>query len=91
MVGGRSLRGQPMTLIQAALRIDPRHQRALALAGNAAFEDGDYPGAAKYWQRLLETLAPDSEMARTVAGRVDEAHARYRTTLSLPATVSEGK
>lgn len=87
---GRSLRGQPTTLLQAALRVDPQHQRALALVGNAAFEDGDYLAAASYWQRLLGTLAPDSEMARAVSSRVDEARARVRTAVNRPTATRAG-
>ena len=87
---GRRLHGKPMTLLQAALRIDPQHQRALALAGNAAFEDGDYLAAASYWQRLVGTLTPDSEMAHSVSGRIDEARARVTTTVSRPAATRGG-
>ena len=73
MANGRNLSGKPMQLLQAALKLDPNHQRALALAGTAAFNDGDYTAAIDYWQRLEKTLPPDSENARKMAARIADA------------------
>jgi cytochrome c-type biogenesis protein CcmH len=74
IANGRNLNGRPMALLQAALKIDPRHQRSLALAGTAAFSDRDYPAAIGYWERLRNTLPPESDGARNIAARI--AHAR---------------
>ena len=75
MANGRNLNGQPMELVQAALKLDARHQKALALAGTAAFNDRDYPAAVDYWQRLQATFPADSDNARAVAANVEEAKA----------------
>jgi cytochrome c-type biogenesis protein CcmH len=73
MASGRSLAGRPMELIQQALRIDPNHVKALALAGSAEFERRDYPGAIRYWERILAVVPPDSDFARSVNASIDEA------------------
>ena len=87
-LNGGNLHGKPAEILQSALAADPHHQRALALSGSAAFNDGDYQGAMSYWQRLLETLAPDSDIARMVTGRVNEAREKIRTAANRPVNVS---
>lgn len=73
MAQGRRLAGEPARLIQQALDADPRHLKALALAGSAAFEARDYPSARGYWERLVAAAPPDSEMARSVQASIAEA------------------
>lgn len=73
MSQGKQLAGEPMKIIQQALAIDPRHVKALALAGSAAFEAKDYAGARTYWERLVVVVGPDSEMANAVRGGIAEA------------------
>ena len=75
MVNGRSLEGRPMELVNAALKIDPTHQKSLALAGTAAFNRGDYGAAVALWQKLQATLAPDSEPARSISTSIAQAQA----------------
>ncbi|MGE4088405.1 MAG: tetratricopeptide repeat protein [Immundisolibacter sp.] len=70
---GRRLGGGPVRLVQQALDADPRHPKALALAGSAAFEAHDYAGACGYWTRAIAVLPPGSPMARSVAGSLHEA------------------
>lgn len=67
---GRRLAGEPATLVQQALDADPRHPKALALAGSVAFEARDYPAARAHWERLLATLPPDAESARALRGSI---------------------
>lgn len=73
MAQGRRLAGEPSRLIQQALDADPRHLKALALAGSAAFEARDYPGARGYWERLVAAAPADSEMARSVQSSIAQA------------------
>lgn len=73
MSQGRSLAGEPARLVDKALALNPQHPKALALAGTIAFDAGDYRKASDQWQRLLAQLPPDSELARTVQGSIDEA------------------
>jgi cytochrome c-type biogenesis protein CcmH len=69
MVNGRNLEGRPMELVNAALKIDPRQPKALALSGTAAFNRGDFAAAVNQWQLLQATLPVGSEQARTIALR----------------------
>lgn len=73
MAQGKKLAGEPAKVIQQALDIDPRHVKALALAGSVAFETKDYAAARSYWERLVATLPPDSEMVSAVRGSIAEA------------------
>lgn len=73
MSQGRKLDGRPLQLIQLALKIDPGHPKALAMAGSEAFFRKDYPGALAYWEKLLPLLPPDSEMGKSIASGIAEA------------------
>ncbi len=73
MSQGRKLDGRPTQLVQQALKIDPLHPKALAMAGSAAFYRKDYVGAVAYWEKLLPLLPPDSEMGKSTAGGIAEA------------------
>lgn len=72
MAQGKRLAGEPARWVQAALDVDPRHPKALALAGSVAFEARDYAQARGHWQRLLDVLPPDSPMARSVRGSLQQ-------------------
>lgn len=73
MAGGRSLEGRPTELINRALQVDPENAKALQLAGSAAFQAKDYKKAVDYWQRVLNRVPPDSDVARTITERINEA------------------
>lgn len=73
MASDRSLQGEPEKLIERALAIDPKNIKALALAGSAAFERKDYANAVVRWQSILALVAPDSEIARSTTGSINEA------------------
>ena len=73
MAQGRSLAGKPFELVKQALAIDPKHHKALALAGTAAFDANDYASAARYWQALADDLPPGSEDEGQVRAMVAEA------------------
>jgi cytochrome c-type biogenesis protein CcmH len=66
MAQGRRLTGKAETLIRQALEIDPKHPKALALAASAAADAGNLPASLQYWQRLAESLPPESDDAREV-------------------------
>lgn len=52
------LSGEPAQLLADALKADPRHPKALALAAAAAWQGGDPAGARALWQRLLQVTPP---------------------------------
>jgi cytochrome c-type biogenesis protein CcmH len=66
MAQGRSLNGKPYELAKRALAIDPTHKKALALAGTAALDAGDFDNAVRYWQGLGKQLPADSADAAQV-------------------------
>jgi len=67
------LRGKSLELIDRALKADPTHWKALALAGTAAFNNKDYKGAVAYWERMKATVPPGSPIAGTIDASIAEA------------------
>ena len=67
------LRGKSLELIERALKADPTHWKALALAGTAAFNRKDYKQAVDYWERMKKTVPPDSPIAGSVDASIAEA------------------
>jgi cytochrome c-type biogenesis protein CcmH len=70
--------GQPLRLVQRALRIDPDNVKALALAGTAAFDRKDYAKAVALWEHAVG-FAPAGEPF-TAALEASLAEARSLTT-----------
>jgi cytochrome c-type biogenesis protein CcmH len=66
---GQRLEGKPMEAVNRALQIDPKNEKALALAGEAAFQAGDYRKAIEYWQKL----PAGSETQRAVGDQLAKA------------------
>jgi cytochrome c-type biogenesis protein CcmH len=79
MLQGRNLEGEPLRLVQQALRADPSNLKALALAGTAAFERKDYVAAIDYWGKARAVAPPDSEFAQGLERGVAEARAAAGT------------
>jgi cytochrome c-type biogenesis protein CcmH len=87
MAQGGRLAGRPTELADAALRIDPNHSKALALAGTAALDRGDFAGAIAYWQRLASQLPAESADRAQVQAIMDEVRMRAAASgKPLPAT-----
>ena len=57
MLQGQKLAGEPARLVIRALQIDPKNLKALALAGGAAYEAGQFPQAIEYWT-LARQMSP---------------------------------
>ena len=87
MAQGRDLSGRPYELVKQALIIDPRHHKALALAGTAALNEGDFSGSIRHWDTLRAQLPPGSEDARRVETIISEIRTRTGATAQkgLPA------
>jgi len=73
--GGR-LVGRPAELVQRALALNPRHPKALWLAGTASFQEGDFANAIAYWERLRVLLPENSEDARIIRNNIVQARER---------------
>jgi cytochrome c-type biogenesis protein CcmH len=73
MANGQQMQGQPMELVNKALKLDPENPKALQLAGGAAFQAKRYQEAVNFWERSLGKLPRDSELARALKLKIDEA------------------
>jgi cytochrome c-type biogenesis protein CcmH len=73
---GRNLQGEPIRLLERSLQIAPDNEKALSLAGAAAFARNDYATAVRHWQRLVAKLPADSELGRALSSAIAEAKAR---------------
>lgn len=84
MAQAGTLAGKPKEAIGRALALDPRHPKALELAGSAAYEARDFRSAQAHWRALLNLLPPDSPQRLPLRAAVQRAERQAR--LSLPAT-----
>jgi cytochrome c-type biogenesis protein CcmH len=61
-------KGQPITLINKALSLEPKQPNALMMAAQAAYQTGDYAKAIGHWETVLTVLpngSADSEQVKT--------------------------
>jgi len=84
MAQGGRLAGKPRELIDRALALDAAHPRALEMAGSAAYEAGDFSGAARAWRQLLALLPAGSGEHAELAAAI--ARAEQRARFGLPAS-----
>jgi cytochrome c-type biogenesis protein CcmH len=73
LANSQNLAGKPTEAINRALQIDPNHQKALDLAGSAAFQAGDYQKAMEQWQKLIKLLPAGSEQLKTITAQISKA------------------
>jgi cytochrome c-type biogenesis protein CcmH len=67
------LSGKSLELVERALKVDPTHWKALALAGTAAFNRKDYKLAVAYWERMKATVPAGSPIAGSIDASIAEA------------------
>src|SRR5690606_7922415 len=72
----RRFEGEPLTLLQRALSLQPDSQRGLWLFGISAYQAGDFAQAAQTWERLLGTMPDNAEARNSLIARVTEARER---------------
>lgn len=80
MANGAAVAGRVGELASRALAIDPDHPAALAFAGGAAYERGEYAAAIAHWQRLQQLLPQDSELAGAIRDKLSEAREKLAGT-----------
>ncbi len=73
VIQGRSLEGRPAEVVARALRADPNHWKANALAGTLAFQRNEFAKAVEHWERVKLTVPPDSPLARSIDSSLAEA------------------
>jgi cytochrome c-type biogenesis protein CcmH len=84
----RQLNGEPLKLVERALKIEPGNLKALALAGTAAFDRKDFAGAVKYWEQLKQGVPADSTYLGQVQAGIDEARQLGKLPPSAKAPVT---
>ena len=70
---GRRITGESRELLEAVLKADPAHQRALWLIGISDYQAADYNAAITAWNRLLPALPPESDIAESVRTQIADA------------------
>jgi cytochrome c-type biogenesis protein CcmH len=64
------------TLLEQAVKADPRNQRGLWLLGISNFQHGQFADAVLLWRRLKVLLEPGSKVAQAVDQQIAVANAR---------------
>ena len=90
ITAGNRLAGEPTKLIDRALRIDPAHPKALALAGAAAFDRKDYAAAVRHWEKLLAASAPEAEFVVQLRDGIAQARELGKLPTATVATAATG-
>jgi cytochrome c-type biogenesis protein CcmH len=80
--------GKPLALVERALKADPTHWKALALAGTAAFNRQDYKQAVAYWEKMKATVPPGSSIAASIDTSIAEARSLGGLGGATPPAVS---
>ncbi len=68
-----NLQGEARPLIEQALELDPEDEKALELAGLAAYQREEWAQAVHFWRRLLRRLPADSEFHQDMRQAIQEA------------------
>ncbi len=76
----KSLQGKPLELINKALAVAPKHPMALMMAGQAAYQAGQYAKAIGHWETALSTLPPNSSDAEPLKAEITDAKFKLGTT-----------
>lgn len=90
MARGGRFGGEPAMLIRDALKLDPDHPKALALAGTEAFGRKDYRLALARWQAALRNVPPDSDFAVAVRASIDALPGRGKDVAGPTGTAAGG-
>lgn len=72
-VNGYAPDGLPEKLVLHALKLNPKHVKALMIAASIAFNHKDYAQAIDYWGQLEQVLPADSEWLPEVKFSIGEA------------------
>lgn len=89
VASNRSLEGEPAQLVERALKADPDHPKALALAGTAAFDRRDYKGAVAYWEHLAKVEPAGTPFAEQIRANIDEARQLAGMPAAAPPAVGD--
>ncbi len=80
VVNGGRIAGKALSMVEKALALDPKHAKALYLAGTAYYLQDNHTVAMTYWKRLLAVLPADSQDAANIRGIVAETESKVSKT-----------
>ena len=81
--------GKPYALIKQALKLDPNHMKALALAGTAELRMGNRPASLMHWEKLKTLVPKDSADYREVESIIAEVKTtKLDTVAAAPVIVA---
>lgn len=69
----RVLAGEPLKLVERALKLEPHNLKALSMAGSEAFDRQDYAKATRFWQQVVEFGPADSPMVQQIMPSLEQA------------------
>lgn len=81
-----SLAGKPYELTKRALAIEPKHPKALWLAGTYHFQQQSYDKAIRFWEILREQLPADSKDADMIMSSIADAQKRMGVQPTMQET-----
>jgi cytochrome c-type biogenesis protein CcmH len=88
VVNGRTLEGEPARLLERALKLDPRHIKALVLVGTLEFQRNNFAAAQKRWQEVVN-IGPAGdglvELAREGVAQAQARQGKPAPTAAAPA------
>ena len=70
------LDGRPMDLVMQALELDYEDEKALELAGLAAYQQQKWAESLHFWRRLMKKLPKNSEFYEEIARAVKIAESK---------------
>ena len=76
----KSLQGKPSELINKALTIAPKHPMALMMAGQAAYQSGNFAKAIDHWQTALTVLPVNSPDIGPIKAEIADATLKMGTS-----------
>jgi cytochrome c-type biogenesis protein CcmH len=88
---GRSMQGEPERIIRQALQADPNNVKALVLMGTASFQRKDFRASVEWWNKALQQVPPDSEIAATINANISQAEGLSGQMLSSAQTAGAQK
>jgi cytochrome c-type biogenesis protein CcmH len=74
-----SLQGKPSELVNKALAIAPKHPMALMMAGQAAYQSGNYAAAIGHWKNVLSVLPVGSADIDLIKSEIADAELKMRS------------
>ncbi|MFO1267075.1 MAG: tetratricopeptide repeat protein [Rubrivivax sp.] len=88
VLNGRTLEGEPQRLLDKALKLDPRHIKALVLVGTLEFQRGNFAGAQKRWEEAVAIGPAGDGLVELAREGVAQAQAKQRGAGGAPSSAT---